>query len=401
MNSKIKMMKTLVVVGALMAGLSRTAVAQSNAPVGWTPQEVASLSLPDFRYVVRPVPGVYFDPSQSGTGLTVDTLPVSGQTTVFATYYHYDADGAATWLNMIAPVTPASTAEYTVDGVPATVRSRWIASTGGQCFDCAYSGYAASYPPYGDRTLNVMDGRLLQMPASGNAPVRNMQLGKTAQPAADMSLALLESGAVWQSRSRNYSSQGVENAFDSAPRGLGGLVRFARRDPSKKWTYVAPYTASEVQDGQGGFVPATAPAWLDVPNINTIATQYQIEVLKVGADVGFGHLGGVTYDPPYQELANGAGTSTFVIHPQTGAIHGITHGTVGVSFSRDNASPRNASYLTWAGTTDEGQPRLIIRTWSRLINAWYEEIELTRVSDDYRKLVLPNYVPNANPRPLF
>ncbi len=375
-------MKALAIVAALLANIGIVKA-----------QDVESL--PDFRYVVRPVPGVYFDPSQSGTGLTIDTIPANGQTIAFATYYHYDPNGAPTWLNKIAPIVPATTAQYTVDGIPATVRGPWIAAAAGQCFDCAYAANTVSYPPYGERVMNVIDGRWLQLPASGNAATRNMQLGKTAQPSAAMSLALLESGAVWQSRNRYYYPQGVENLK------LSGLVRFARRHPSKKWTFLAPLAVSQLPDGQGGFLPATQPAWLDVPGLNSIETQYQIEQVLVSAAVGFPSALGVSYDPTFQELANSASTSTFVIQTQTGAIHGIGHSIGGASFNRDNAVPIRASYVTWAGTTDEGQPRLIIRVWDRRINTWFEEIELTRVSDDYRKLVLPNYVPNANPRPLF
>lgn len=167
-------------------------------PLGQARAQLSGLApLEQFTYPILPTPGVYYDPSQSGTGLTVDRVTVNGQVFLFATYYHYGATGEPTWLNLAAYVTQASMADYTTNGLTAEVRSEWLRTTGGQCFDCAFTAPVVSTPPYGPRALTVIGGRHLLMAASGNAADRNMRLAKALPGTGTPSQALLEKSAVW------------------------------------------------------------------------------------------------------------------------------------------------------------------------------------------------------------
>lgn len=400
------MKTTLLCIGlGISALLSAPSAFSQNS---FTPAEAAGFRIPNFTFGVIPVAGVYYDSTQSGTGLTSDTVRTGESTIFFATYYHYETGGDPTWMNFVGPIVQNSMDGYALSGVPASVSAQFQRATGGQCFDCPYLGLPAVATPVEQRTFNIVDGRWIQMPASGNAATRNMHLARVFTTTAQINTALLETGTVWQCRQRHYW-QGVENGSSSGtPKELCGWVRFERRDPSRNWDYVNPVSTTWIQDGQGGHLPSTQPDWLTVPSLNNIATQYQLEAVytddNFGAPEGvgsYGNAGRAGFDVELNGQPESNSTGTIVVNPNTGNIHAITHCvgcTSGSSFNRDNAGITKIGQFVWAGVDAEGQERLILRMWSRYLNGWVGEIELTRVPEGLRKQVLPNYVPSANPR---
>jgi len=128
-------MKQLTSLLALLFALVGTAAAQFSSP------------LEQFVVPVYPKPGVYYDPTQGGTGLTVDNVVVGANTYVFSTYYHYEATGGPTWLNLINVITQSSYSDYTANGLLASVRGEWTRSTGGACFDCPFAPITTVFPP--------------------------------------------------------------------------------------------------------------------------------------------------------------------------------------------------------------------------------------------------------------
>lgn len=388
---------------AMMIALCVATTTSAQTPANsFTPEEAAQFTLPSLTFGVSPVPGVYFDPAQSGTGFTSDTVVANGVPTFFATYYHYTANGDPTWMNILGPIVQSSLTSYAADGVPAKVTGPFQRVTGGQCFDCAYVAPANVATPHGNRSLDIVDGRWIRMPASGNAAERNMHLARVFTSQAALNSALLESGAVWQCKQRHYW-QGVENGSASGTdKSLCGWLRFERRAPNMNWRYVAPVTTTWIQDGQGGHLASTQPAWLAVNDLNSIAVQYQLEAVLFNETTigswGNPYSGGLKIE---QAGATNAGATTIIVNPANGNIHAVSHCigcTSGPSFNRDNAGVTEVGQFVWAGVDGNGQERLIVRMWSRYLNAFVGEIELTRVPEALRKQLLPNYVPSAEPR---
>ena len=196
--------------------------------------------LEQFVYPVLPHPGVYYDPTQSGTGLTVDRVAVGADTFVFSTYYHYDAAGAPTWMNLATTLHQATLAEYTANGgLAAWVQSEWLRASGGQCFDCAYTVNSLTTPPYGPRTLELIGGRHLRLPASGNAANRDMRLAKALPASGSPSQRLLEKGAVWAVKWRTGGSPSRVTA--TAARLAGSICASAR--PQRRCIFSTTPTA--------------------------------------------------------------------------------------------------------------------------------------------------------------
>lgn len=389
-------------IGTVLVAMASVVSAQNS----FTPAEAAGFVLPNFTFGVVPVAGVYYDPTQSGTGLTADTVKAGADTFFFATYYHYSALGDPTWMNFVGPIVQSSLTGYAENGVLATVSAQFQRPTGGQCFDCAYNGLPAVATPIEARSFNIMDGRWVQMPATGNAAIRDMHLARAYTSNAALNQALLESGTVWQCKQRHYWF-GVENGFSSGTKkDLCGWMRFERREASRNWRYVNPVSSTWIQDGQGGHLPSTQPEWLTVTDLNNIATQYQLEAVmtdegSVSVVGSYVNMRAAGLSAEKNGLPENGITSTIVVNPQTGALQGIQHCvgcTSGASFNRDNAGITDIGQFVWAGVDSEGQERLILRMWSRYLNAWCGEIELTRVPEGLRKQVLPNYVPSADPR---
>lgn len=369
-----------------------------GASAQMTPEEAAANLLPDFKYGVLPMAGVYYDPAESGTGLTADGTRVGDQDILFSTYYHYAANGEPTWMNFVGPVIQAPPAEYTTTTVPARISARWVRTTGGQCFDCPFLGEPTVAYPYEQRTMNLVDGRTLQMPASGTSGVRTLQLARSLASTRTHSQRLLTSGEVWQCRER-YFYLGVAHAGHPEYE-FCGWYRFERRPDNKKWRYLAHLSQSNISNGQGGVLPSVLPAWLDVPGLNDIPDQYQLDPVYTDSLVGTGSVSSAYFFPDATSQPNASYAGTLVIHPQTGEIHALQHCvgcTSGPSFYRDNAAVTELGRVFFAGVDSQGRERLVLRMWSLRKNGWHGEIELTRVPEDLRKRVLPNYVPNSNP----
>lgn len=337
------------------------------------------LALPDFKYVVRPYPGVYYDPIQSGTGLTVDTVAVPGQEVGFATYYHYTPDGDATWLNIATPITQVPLAEYAQTGLAAYMRGVWVAAAGGQCFDCAYQGYTVSYPPYGDRVIDIVGGRHMRLAASGNAATRNMKLAKTITPGS-FSQVLLDSGAVWEIKSRFVNASGAVERPQ-------GWLRFRKRP------------ASEAKLNFTGADPRNPiPAFMDVPSLNTLQ-QYEARCVRkdyvvdgFNARCVFGDMDSAA-DPNF---------SAIVVDPVTDRIRSYYRCT---SFDPTNcptggfgstATIGGASDYLEAGPAPNGMSRIIVRSYSLATGNYHAEFELTQVPESTLKEVFPAGVPADN-----
>lgn len=352
--------------------------------------------LEQFAYPVLPTVGVYYDPSQSGTGLTVDRLAVNGQTFLFATYYHYAANGEPTWLNLAAYVTQASMAGYSLDGVAAEVRSEWLRTTGGQCFDCAFTAPVVSTPPYGPRSLTLVGGRHLRMAASGNAADRNMRLAKALPTTGTPAQALLEKGAVWAVKWRFGQSQAGD--YDA---GGSGWVYFAKRPTAEKVRF------------QGNTLGLQEPAFLRLADRNA-PDQYELrlaletfqtlptEALKTLYGRGSG--GGVLAD---RTTAYDRDAFTFLIDPATDRIrmlgrcvpiNGGETPQCPTGIDRTRAIVASVSDVIDAGPNDAGQERIVIRLWNMFKGDgtafWEQEFELTRVPDVYARAIVPTLPAN-------
>ena len=341
---------------------------------------VAGYFLPDFQYQVKPAGGVFYDPPQAGTGLTLDVFKVSGADYGFVTYYHYQADGRPTWTNLIAPIQQANVTSYTGDGVPAKIVGRWAETNGGQCFDCAYTAFPpVTYPPYGERTLMVRSGFQVDMPASGSAALREMRLGRVIGDGQPMK-AVLESGDVWQVKER-YRADGVVGERNA------GWVRFAKRTADKKWFYVAAPSTTCVDDGAGSPMPSTMPTWMNHSHtaLNAIEQQYEARCVYSSSAAG--------PCPGFVETASSS-RATFITDPSTQRVFLKEHCigcTTGASFSRDNAAVLQSSEVLASGAD-----RLVIRSYDAQLNGWIKEYELVRVPLEVVRLLVPNYTPSAN-----
>lgn len=376
-----------VVAGLALVGVLPIKAADWCRGQLYSADALATLQLPDFKYSVKPASGVFYDPMQSGSGLSVDVFPVGAADYGFVTYYHYQPDGRPTWLNLIAPVQAATMAQYTVDGVPSTISAQWAETSGGQCFDCAYTGFPpVTYPPHGVRALTVRSGYQLDMPASGQAALREMRLGRALGDGNTMK-ALVESGDIWQVRWRRRDpNQGVIEA-------PSGWIRFAKRDPSQKWRYVPAQTTSCVDDGTGNPVPSRVPAWMNhsAAALNAIDQQYEAKCMSSTLP----KPNTVDFCPFFVEgVVAGLSRNTFFIDPATQRFFLKEHCegcTTGASFFRDNAA-----VVRTAEVVQSGADRLVIRQFSATDNIWLYEFELIRIPREVVSVFLPNYVPTAN-----
>ncbi len=359
--------------------------------------QLSSLApLEQFTYSVVPTQGVYYDPSQSGSGLTVDRLTINGQPYVFSTYYHYDAAGAPTWLNLGAYVTQASMADYTNTGLAAEVRGEWLRTTGGQCFDCAFTAPVVSTPPYGSRALQVIGGRHLKMAASGNAADRNMRLAKALVPDKTPSQQLLEKGAVWAVKDRFGQSQAGD--YEG---GAGGWLYFVKRPTAEKLRF------------QGNTLGLQEPAFLRMADRNA-PDQYEVrkalesyttlptDALQnlYGKGFGAGKIAEWPSAPDRDEY-------TFLIDPTNDRIrmlgrcvpsNGGETPACPTGIDRTRAIVTSVSDVIDAGPNEFGQERIVIRLWNMFKGDgtafWEREFELTRVPDAYARAIVPSLPAN-------
>lgn len=334
-----------------------------------------SFVLTDFVYPIRPQPGAYYDQTQSGTGLTVDSVGLAnGGEFVFSTYYHYGADGTPEWMNFGAPLVQQSMADYTASGVPAVIRGQWNYSQAGQCFDCAFTPNVVSTPPYGQRTFNVIGGRDIQMPASGNAAVRNMRLAKALKPGNVMSRALLESGAVWSVMKRS-TSNGVVSVRK------GGWIGFKKRTG----------TAAGERSVFSGF-ETPIPAFLDVANKNALDQYEAVCVRGLTSDEGVGFCDTSSL---LDRLTDGFDSQsvTFLVDPSNDRIRVyercVTPATGACPPTQPSVITRAGDVID-AGLNADGQPRLVIRLYAGASGGWFYEYELTRVGSELINWLYPN-----------
>ena len=343
-----------------------------------------------FVYPVLPHPGVYYDPTQSGTGLTVDRVAVGADTFVFATYYHYDAAGAPTWMNLAAAVHQATMAEYSANGgLAAWVQSEWVRASGGQCFDCAYTVNSVTTPPYGPRTLELIGGRHLRLPASGNAANRDMRLAKALPASGSPSQRLLEKGAVWAVK-RRFGALAIA--------GDGG------GEPAA-WVYLRKRPTTEKVHFLDNAYGNAEPAFLRMADRNS-PDQYEFvkavewDALPTQALIDLYGKGHPNIDDRSDNPLRDA--YTVVIDPAADHIRMIgrcapTNGgatpACPYGASRTQATVTEMADVIDAGPNELGQERLVIRSWF-LAKAtgeayWSDEYELTRVPDAYARAIVP------------
>lgn len=334
--------------------------------------------LNDFGFAIRPQAGVYYDATQSGTGLTVDVIPLSPTSDLFfGTYYHYTPDGSATWMNFQTTVVQTPRADYQTTGVAALVRGSWLRAQGGQCFDCAHHPITNDLPPLGERTYEIVGSRHLRMPASGNAAVRNMKLVKAVTQGINFSKALLENGAVYSVKVRTVTLGVV--AVTPA-----GWLRFRQRPTTDLTTL---FTSAPSPNAV-----LTLPDYLRLADPN-IVQQYEGTCLRSGGTVGTClhniYDGGGGGDPAVNK-------GTFVIDPSTDRIRYIERCLSGSSAP---CPQHMATYIQAigdvleAGPDAQGMERLVIRVLHSEIGGYVREYELTRVGAAHLAEVFPNGVP--------
>lgn len=367
---------------------SRLAVLLLTLAFGVGVQAQFNSPLEKFDVPVYPKSGVYFDPTQGGTGLTVERLPIGAQTFVFTTYYHYEANGEPTWMNFGDFLAQNSFADYGATGLPATIRSQWNYSTGGACFDCPFSTINTTYPPYGERVLNVRNGELLQMPATGNAPIRNMRLGSKIPANGSSALTLLTNGAVWSVTRVRF---GTPDAGDSEYT-LNGWLIIKPRPTAEKLTFT---------NNSRGIVE---PAWLQVADKNT-PSQFEFhKVFNSTANLSTdlrALLGTNLFSYAEYPEAPDADVGTLIADAQTDQIRmyrrcSVPNQTTECPFGsiRSNVTINAIADVQDAGKTSEGDDRLVIRVYNfdRVASPpmWLSEYELTRVPDLIARTLAPN-----------
>lgn len=361
------------------------AVALAMAAMGG--EAVADVPLTQFAYQVRPTPGVYYDPTQSGTGLTIDTVRVGNQDFVFSTYYHYAASGDPTWMNFGAYAVQSTIADYTATGLPAYIRSQFNRSTGGQCFDCAFTSPTTTTPTLGTRDLKILSSKHLLMPASGNAADRNMRLAKAIPPSGTQIQALLDSGSVWSIKWRRASSGGdIEDA-------TAGWIYFQKRPDNQKLTFGANVLNQQ------------EPEWLRVTDKNA-SVQYeivpalsptQVQALPLSLQDAIGFI-----VPPLLGQENTVqyedDLGTIIIDPVTSKARHYLRCTSNVSWCvnwnlRTNVTIQYVSDIIEAGPDAQGADRMLLRQWSHPTNGvgpgWTQEYEFTRIPNALARAVAP------------
>ncbi len=342
--------------------------------------DVSAQSLPDFKQAVRPVGGVFSGPSVSGTAWTVDWARVGANDLFFGTYYHYNPDGSATWLNMQSNITQASIAEYTATGVAAYVRGSLYRGQGGTCFECPSAAPTLVYPPIGDRQINVYSSKRLRVPSgTGGATVEALH-GPSVVAAAGktLSTALLENRAIWAVSTRFYSN-GIERLFNA------GWMRFKKRTGTK-----ATMT---------GFEPAgVAPAFLAVADFNA-PDQHELECISTGLSAEqLASIGGCSAAQLLDYEIEGSDTNhvTFLVDPVTDRIRYYKRCVTGATGA---CNLLQATYIMEAadvidiGPGADGLSRLVARRYWMQAGGWSEETTFTRVSDAQLRMVFPNGVP--------
>jgi len=225
-------------------------------------------ALPDFQWPIEPTTGMYFDETQSGTGLGVDLIPLNGETFFFGAFYHYDPSGAPTWLTFQTFLGQTPLADYRQSGVVASVSGPWIVSNGGQCFECAHHDPSTVATPF-QRTINVVGARHLQMPASGNAQA--IELKRTDAVVTSGHLlgkATLEGATVYAVTSRWMANVGPRIHHE-------GWVKFRLRPANEVHNLFSGFTA------EPGAIPnaIAPPAWMVVAGDPNAAPQYEAKCI--------------------------------------------------------------------------------------------------------------------------
>lgn len=360
----MKVMKLLVVFAAIVC--STKVLAQSV--------------LNDFSFSLRPQAGVYYDATQSGTGLTVDIIPLSPTSDLFfGTYYHYAPEGSATWMNFQNTVVQAPKADYQTTGVAAFIRGSWLRAQGGQCFDCAYHSITSDFPPLGERTIEIVGSRHLRMPASGNAAVRNMKLVKAVTQGINFSAALLENGAVWSVKQRSLNSQGV--VVVSA----AGWLKFRKRPATDQTNLFSGYNAA-------GVIPVPTHLAMEAATINTVQ-QYEGVCLREGSTTTAGSCSSFLYESTADANAN---RNTFVVDPATDRIRFFARCVSGSGAPCPQHLPTyiiEIGDVFEAGPDSQGMERLVIRGLHPEFGGYIREYELTRLSPAHLAEVFPSGVP--------
>jgi len=348
--------------------------------------------LPDFVFPVLPSNGMYFDPAQSGTGLGVEVFPVNGRMFFFGAFYHYDPNGVPTWLTFQSFVEQAPMGEYEQTGVPARIGGPWIVSTGGPCFDCAYHAPTTTATAF-ERTIQVVGGRRLRMPASGNATAIKLQrTDDVINEGQGTSRILLDSATLW-------SVTGREARFDGVVSRPNGWLRFRQRPAGE-----AKLVFNGAGSVGGGTIINAIPAPLAVATtVINAATHYEAECVR------FSNFPCVWFSEstvPVAPSEPSRNEATFLVDPGVAPGDQKLRMVARCTSSNPGPCPTTGGFpslLTGMGDVIEtapdaaGNARLLIRYFALTNEAgyggWTGEYELTRVSPAHVAEVFPNGVP--------
>lgn len=346
-------------------------------------------ALPDYLWPITPTTGMYFDETQAGTGLGVDLIPVNGQTFFFGAFYHYDPNGAPTWFTFQSFLEQRSMAAYRQDGIPAAVSGPWIASSGGQCFDCAYSAPNTVATPFA-RTINVVGARHLRMPASGNAPDLNLQRTDAVVVSGHLlGQAVLDSGTVFKvtARYRSLISNGPPQLFNN------GWVRFRLRPASEVHNLFTGFTAEP--GATPNLVPP--PQWMVLAGDPNTLPQHEAECVHEvniqGGPIGLcDALFGMTARP-FDDRNN---TWTFFRDPISDRLRAYRR-CIGLqticNVGRATHINGVADVIEATPTRPGLPPRLIARVLDLEGGVLNQKLEFSPVSPEELAAVFPNGVP--------
>ncbi len=354
-------------------------------------QALASFApaLPNFQWSIEPSTGMYFDETQSGTGLDVDLIPLNGETFFFGAFYHYDPSGAPTWLTFQTFLSQTPLAGYRQSGVVASVSGPWIASNGGQCFDCAHHDPSTVATPF-QRTINVVGARHLQMPASGNAQA--LELKRTDAVITSGHLlgkATLEGSTVYAVTSRWINTfQGPEPIIRHY-----GWVKFRLRPANEVHNLFSGFTA------EPGATPnvIAPPAWMVVAGDPNTAPQYEAkcvhEVNVQGSLVGncndFFGLAESTLD----SNNNGWTWLRDPLSDRIRAYHRCTGLQTVCNQFRATHADMIADVIEATPSRPGAPPRLIARVLNLEGGVFNMEVELSPVSPEELAAAFPHGVP--------
>lgn len=93
---------------------------------------------------IQPFAGIYYDPNQSGSGLSVDIGPSGKMFLEFATY---DANGGQVNYFAVPDYTPSSEAQLDSTGIIGTASAPFFQALNGQCPGCAYRAQTETTTP--------------------------------------------------------------------------------------------------------------------------------------------------------------------------------------------------------------------------------------------------------------